>query len=330
MASNVAPTRNRALPDIAVIGGPLIAILIGWASSSIGNNAGDGLALANVALLLAAVTVAVALTSWLGGVMTSIAAALSLNWFHTEPVRTFRITDGRDLVAVLLLGLIGVGVSISTALRVRRASLSVRSADATEAQQALLESSRSDQPIVAVWKAAITATCAELGLVTARVSDTTPGDMPRVSRQLGADTIGSNHSFILPESGAAIPIESGSGHSCVVLTRHQPERGIQRRSQFRDKHELAVVLGRSVDESSQPDAGPHRPELRVGLRGVCDRDRHHSRCHTNQHPNARKLLGRPDSRNDPNSRSAVNVLGTGAGLARRRTEPAGRRHSACC
>ena len=61
-----------------------------------------------------------------------------------------------------------------------------------------------------------------LGLVTARVSDTTPGDMPRVSRQLGADTIGSNHSFILPESGAAIPIDGGSGHSCVILTpRHE-------------------------------------------------------------------------------------------------------------
>ena len=46
--------------------------------------------------------------------------------------------------------------------------------------------------------------------------------MPRVSRQLGADTIGSNHSFILPESGAAIPIDGGSGHSCVILTpRHE-------------------------------------------------------------------------------------------------------------
>ncbi len=221
MASDIPRTRHRTLTDIAVVGGPVTAIMIGWTSSSIGNGAGEGLALANVALLLAAVTVAVALTSWLGGVMTSIAAALSMNWFHTEPVRTFRITESRDLTAVVLLGLLGVGVSISTALRVRRAALSVRSADASQAQQALLESSRSDQPIVAVWEAAIAAASAELGLVNARVADAIPQEMPRVSRQLGADTSGSNHSFVLPESGAAIPIDGGSGHSCVVLTpRH--------------------------------------------------------------------------------------------------------------
>lgn len=96
---------------------PVIAVIISWSTSSIRENIG----VANVALVLAIVTTCAALLRWEAGILTSLVAASTLNFFHTQPIRSFRITSSADLMMISLLMLIGLGVSFLTASRVRHA-----------------------------------------------------------------------------------------------------------------------------------------------------------------------------------------------------------------
>lgn len=95
---------------------PLIAALLSWGTSSIRENIG----VANVALVLAIITTCAAILQWEAGILTSLVAASTLNFFHTQPIRSFRITSGADLLMITLLMLIGLGVSFFTASRVRK------------------------------------------------------------------------------------------------------------------------------------------------------------------------------------------------------------------
>lgn len=204
------------LVRLVILLGPLGAIGIAWATSSV--RGGDGLALANVALLLAVLTVTVALLDWLGGVTTSLAAALALNWFHTQPVRTFRISDTTDLGSVLLLAALGVGVSTTTAVRVRRAVRRGRDAARVVAREAVRVGSASPQPAHELWQRALAATSSDLAFVDARVITARAVDLPIVARLPWTDEA-SDAEFVLPLSGAAIPLGRES-HRLLVLTPH--------------------------------------------------------------------------------------------------------------
>ena len=99
--------------------GPPAAVLAAWLMSQ--SKSGDGgLTQANVALVMAALTVLFALVDWLAGLTTSVAAALALNYYHTEPFHTLRVTDSRDVLSIVLLLVLGLTVSAATAFRVRR------------------------------------------------------------------------------------------------------------------------------------------------------------------------------------------------------------------
>lgn len=69
----------------------------------------DTLGSTNVALLLAVIVVAAGIMGHRrGGWTTAAGAALSFNFFHTQPVHTLRISAGRDITTVALLGALGV------------------------------------------------------------------------------------------------------------------------------------------------------------------------------------------------------------------------------
>ena len=139
------PSINLQRASLVVF--PVVAVLVTWSTSSIRETIG----VANVALVLAIVTTCAALLRWEAGILTSLVASSTLNFFHTEPVRSFRITSRADLVMIALLMLIGLGVSFLTASRVHRVVQqfdSDTSSDLLKVEVQLLPEASSHLPII--------------------------------------------------------------------------------------------------------------------------------------------------------------------------------------
>jgi Domain of unknown function (DUF4118) len=198
-----APVRTP-LNQMAIVVGPGVAALVAWLLSLPDRDDGAGVTLANVALVMAVVTVGFAVVDWAAGVSTSILAALSLNYFHTEPYRTLRITDRRDVYSVLLLGALGLAVSAVTAARVRYGVTVLRRADARHAGDELAVLLADDRPAPEVWSAAITAAANDLGMVSARVTGKNPGGLPIIGRRLAESD---DPTLTLPVVGAVLPLQ---------------------------------------------------------------------------------------------------------------------------
>jgi two-component system sensor histidine kinase KdpD len=93
--------------------------------------------LADVVLvyLVAVVTITVLGGFW-PAVLAAVAASLLLNWYFTEPLHTFNISDPKELLALLLFVTVAVAVSSVVHLAARRA---VQAARAREEAASLLE-----------------------------------------------------------------------------------------------------------------------------------------------------------------------------------------------
>ncbi len=78
----------------------------------------DAIGATNVALVLAIVVAGAAmLGGGVAGVITSLAASLSFDYFHTEPYFDLRIDKRDDVVAAILLLLLGGAVGVFASLR---------------------------------------------------------------------------------------------------------------------------------------------------------------------------------------------------------------------
>jgi K+-sensing histidine kinase KdpD len=87
---------------------------------------------ANVAIiLLLGVQVVAMIGGRAGGIMGAVVAALSFDFFFTEPYLQLVIDDRYDVITAVLLLLAGLATSELSTLRVRRA-LRLRSADSVE------------------------------------------------------------------------------------------------------------------------------------------------------------------------------------------------------
>ena len=218
--------------------GPVAVVAIAWATT----NVRDTMEIANVALVLAAVTVGVALVGWRGGLVTSAAAALSLNYFHTEPAHSLRITDRSDLIAVLLLAVLGFAVSTATALRVRALTKATHEQIAHDSKAELRQSLTTGRAVSQVWEQAIRASCAELALVDCRLEIDDTSSLPEISRH--RSNTAARSTFVLPETGAAVSFVDPRLASRVVFT---PRHGVgpleldrQTVTTFVDQLELAL------------------------------------------------------------------------------------------
>lgn len=219
---------------LAVVVGPFAAIAFAAATAT----ASDDMSVANVALVLAMITVAAALTQWSAGVLTSIAAALSLNYFHTEPVHSLRMSDGTDVLAVVLLGLLGVGVSAATALRVRRSVVRRHEAGSASVASRLSSSLHAPQPAVELWHGAIDVATPQLAMVDARLERNGTSGLPVVARGSEQDVI------VLTEAGAVVPFRNPRHADQLVLV---PRQGLgpitlDRRIVFAFADELELAL----------------------------------------------------------------------------------------
>ena len=113
---DVKTTKQQATDRAVTILGPVLAIAVAWATATLRSD----MSIANAALALAFVCVAAALARPLAGFLTSAVAALALNYFHTVPVHSLRMTDGDEILTVVLLVLLGSSVSVATTMRVAR------------------------------------------------------------------------------------------------------------------------------------------------------------------------------------------------------------------
>jgi energy-converting hydrogenase Eha subunit A len=195
---------------VANIVGPPAAVLAAWLMSR-GHAGNGGMTQANVALVMAAVTVLFALLDWLAGITTSIAAALALNYFHTQPLHTLRVTDSRDMWSIALLFGLGLTVSAATAFRVRLGMHHIRQADVAAAAEELRATLTENHPAPLVWSAAIATPANDLGLVLAHVERVAPTNVPAIGRPAGSyrslDGELLDGDLVLPVYGAALRLE---------------------------------------------------------------------------------------------------------------------------
>lgn len=243
------PWTWQRLANAAVVGGPLLVVAIAWSTASVREDMG----IANVALVLAVVTIVAALLSSLAGLTTSVVAAMSLNYFHTNPLHSLRISASDDLVAVGLLALIGLMVSAVTAVRVRRTAVTRRGVHADMAAADLRESLRSDHPVVEVWDVAVAAAAAQFGLVDVRVEPAGSQHLPVVSRKpWDPKNAVDDHMMMLPEGGAVVQFREPRSCEQLVLTP-RPGMGavyIDRRVALVFADQVEMALGRLAAQKS--------------------------------------------------------------------------------
>lgn len=207
----------------------------------------DSMGIANSSLLLAVIIVAAALIDWVAGITTALVAANALNYFHTEPVHSFRITSTSDLIAVALLAGLGIAVSAATAFRVGERVRQYHSSVSRGALISLVRARRTDLPAAALWHAVVDAECGELALLDARIVTTGTARLPVIARHAaGPDEVGSDHERVtIPAAGAVVVLKDPRLGVDVVLTpRDRHESTELRRStvfMFVDNLELAIA-----------------------------------------------------------------------------------------
>jgi Domain of unknown function (DUF4118) len=224
---------------VSVIGFPILAVVVALATSSLT----ESLEVANASLLLALVIASAALVDWIAGVATAIVGAVTLNYFHTEPVHSLRITSGSDVVAVVLLAALGIVISAATVFRV---SERVRQYHASLSREVGLGITR-DQPAPALWRTAIDGEAAELAGLTARLVPAGSQRLPVIARHdTRPDETSSNHQIVrIPASGAVVVLRDPRlGHDLVLSPRDGQTATDARRSvifMFADTVELSLA-----------------------------------------------------------------------------------------
>lgn len=233
---------RRTLPLL----GPAVVFGVAWASTGVRTT----MAIANVALVMAALTVAVATISWQAGLCTSVVAALTLNYFHTDPVHSLRITTASDLISVVLLAAIGIAVSLATAVRVRSLARAHVADAAAQGRSLLTTAGVDNRPVEAMWFEAVRSACAALSLVECRIEPL--GASPRlaaIARQRPA--LDGPNGFVLPEAGAVVTFKDPRLAVQVVLTP-KPGMGsleLDRRTVMAFVDQIELVLG-EIDRGS--------------------------------------------------------------------------------
>jgi K+-sensing histidine kinase KdpD len=217
----------------------------------------------NVALILVVVIVAAAAFGGrLAGTMTAAAAALSFNFFDTEPHYTLRVHSAEDVWTIVLLFVVGLVVgqlAVFARNNHTRALIERAGVDHLETIGALVAQ---DQPPSTVWPAVHAALLDELRLVDAKFepSDGTASSMAVLERNGQFDSkvmFWSREGMELPRDGVALPVRAGTtSYGRIVL---EPSAG---RGTTRDQRRVAVALADLLAvtlDRHPPNGGEPRP-----------------------------------------------------------------------
>jgi hypothetical protein len=213
----------------------------------------DWLGSANVALILAAVVVGAAVFGgrFAGGI-TSIAAALSFDYFYTEPLYNLRINDHQDIITALLLLVLGVAVGQLAVMRYgarRVEQLHARGAAHLEDVAAVVAAGAN---LDEVWPVVRRALIDQLDLAACQfepapfTTEYTPLDRAGHidSHKLRYEPGG----FALPLDGATLPVAANGEELGRLVLVPRPGRGTtrsQRRVAVALADQLAVAAARS-------------------------------------------------------------------------------------
>lgn len=200
---------------------PLTAFFFSWTTSSIT----ESLGVANLALVLAIITVTAGFIRWDAGIATSLVAATSLNFFHTEPIHSLRVTDSSDIIMISLLIVIGLGVSAITASKVSHSVKNI-TAEVTSSKKSELQNVLSAPiPFSQAWTAALQAEAQELHHVTVSVINDDLSAKPVIARHPSTFTKpDTDDTFVLPATGAIMRF-SDPRATGAVLFQPRPEVG---------------------------------------------------------------------------------------------------------
>ena len=223
MSSDSRLARTTALSLVAF---PVLSLVVAWATSSVH----DEIGVANIALGLAIITVTAGFVRWDTGIVTSLVAAGSLAYFHTEPVHSLRMTSSADITMVTLLIGIGLSVSALTASRVRRSLRGFVADTSVEMKNTLKDELLVSTPAARAWTQAINAIGDEISAADVRLTDTAPSHLPVISRRTAASRIPDEH-FVLPETGAVAYFADPRITQALVVT---PRKGMGAISVNRD------------------------------------------------------------------------------------------------
>ncbi|MCU1400297.1 MAG: sensor histidine kinase [Acidimicrobiales bacterium] len=187
---------------LAIFGGPIVALAVGAATSSIR----DQLGATNVGIALAIVVAAAALVSRGAALTTAVTAALTFNFFHAKPYHSLRISESRDVAIVALLAVLGLVISDITSWRRRQDAIAHRQDRAAEAPNTIGALMAGVHPVGVVWPAVVNAILDQLSLADCGVVHDLPANLPIVSRSVGRTSEGDD-AFVLPSKGASIAIQ---------------------------------------------------------------------------------------------------------------------------
>ena len=223
---------------------PAVALFVSWSTSSVRADLG----VANLALGLAVLTTVAALRSWPVGVVTSVVSALSLNYFHTEPVHSLRIGSASDVVMVSLLASIGISVSASTAIRLRRHLVAIERQVEGEQRRRLVELLSSPIAAADAWHAAVDACDHAIRLIEVELTPRDAPTLPVIARPARNPLDDTDHhsTFVLPESGALVDFVDPRLPHRLRLSPI-PDAGsltVDRRTVFRLVDDIETVLRR--------------------------------------------------------------------------------------
>lgn len=216
---NVVHTGQRSLRlrDVWLGLFPIAALLISWLSSSTRN----GLEVANVALVLAIITLIAGSVRSDVGIVTSLVAAGSLNYFHTTPVHSFNITDKSDLLMVALLLTLGFVVSAITAQRVRRSVRQIHSENVRRSKETILQLLEAGLSVDDAWNRIVATLAHEFALLDATLITDFPSNLPVIGSR--TSRLSDSDELIIPESGAVAEFADPRIGSGLLL---MPRRGL--------------------------------------------------------------------------------------------------------
>ena len=228
---------------IALIGGPLAAVLLAATTSAVADEVGSTAVGVGLALL---VTCA-ALVGRGPGLATALTASLSYNFFHTEPIHTFRIHETGDLAIVLLLAVLGILVGDVLSWRQRRLAVSDARDRSSSAVNDLTDVSNRFVPVSDAWTTTVGALLDEMRLVECRLVYDEPAGIPHISRHSRPNDP-SDDEFVLPQSGASVTVVLGRGAFGSLVLVPRPGQGavrLRRSSVIALADDVALAAGRS-------------------------------------------------------------------------------------
>jgi K+-sensing histidine kinase KdpD len=208
----------------------------------------DGLSIANTALILAIVTTAIGSLNPLSGILTSFTAGAFLNYFHTDPVNSFRMSSTNDILMISLFTALGLGVSIITSFRMRHNIIATNRDSMHIQQEATMTAASSSQHATQFWQSFIEHIDPNLSFLDVCCTTRPKEELPTIARRTSVSTDSST--VLIPECGAVVEFQDPRISKVLIL---KPVKGfapleVSRAAIFALSSDVELSLQGTIEE----------------------------------------------------------------------------------